>query len=115
MPPTGAADRSRPAQAGDVVGRKLEIDGGHADLHRHTALGAGNGNDVIALGEQPGERDADRRYPMRGRHLFHRFDDAKIGVDVAILETRVPRLSIVTIGDGVARGKSARQEATAKR
>src|SRR3546814_6240516 len=55
-----------------------------AVLHRRAALGAGDGDDVRPLREQPGERNLRLRYAMRVRHRADRVNDREVGREIFV-------------------------------
>src|SRR3989442_9505879 len=95
-----------PLAGGDAFGRhavdasqvgRTEINGGGRDVLLQVAppLGAGDGNDVLALREQPGERELRRRATLLYRQLLHLRDEVQVLREVRALEARVVAAPII--------------------
>src|SRR5512134_919999 len=74
-----------PAQI--VVGQR---DGKRADvlLEIAPAARAGNGHDILALSENPGERELGRLTALRGRQLLDMRHEVEVALEVLALESR---------------------------
>jgi len=67
---------------GNVLGGQPNLQGANIILKVPPPLGAGNGNDVISLGQHPGERKLCRRATLpRGKRL-HLLDEIEIPLEV---------------------------------
>ena len=90
-----AGGRREVVQPFDLLGAQLDTIGGRVLLDAGDALGAGNGGDVVALREQPGQRDLCRCRPRLGGDGLDLVDDAQVAGEVLSGEARVGLAPVV--------------------
>ena len=106
--------RREVVQPFDLLGAQLDAVRGGVLLDAGHPLGAGNRSDVVALREQPGQRDLGRRCSHLSGNGSNLVDDAQIALEVLAGEARVG-LAPVVIGELLGRTDFAREEAVAER
>src|SRR5215470_15954968 len=84
--------------AGHVVRVEPNFQRGHVLVHPALALGAGDGNDVRSLSEEPGEHELGRRAALLGREFLDAVHELDVVLEVLLLEARVVAASIA-LGD----------------
>jgi hypothetical protein len=73
----------------EVGGREVDVGGCSVLLHALGLFGAGDGNDVLALGEQPRQGELPGCHaPLSGQSL-HLGEDRLVAVSVVAVEARV--------------------------
>ena len=82
----------------DVLDAELDMVGGRVLLDAGDALGTGDRGDVVALGEQPGQRDLRRGGVDLGGDGLDLVDDGEVLLEVAWGEARVG-LAPVVVGE----------------
>ena len=93
----------------DLLGAQLDTVGGGVFLDARDPLGAGNRRDVIALREQPGQRDLCRCCTRLAGNGLDFVDDAQIALEVLAGEARV-RLAPVVASELLGRADLAGEE-----
>src|SRR5207247_2908963 len=106
--------RREVVQPFDLLGAQLDAVGGGVLLDPGNPLGAGNRSDVIALREQPGQRDLCRCCSDLLGNGSNLVDDAEIALEVLAGEARVG-LAPVVVRELLGRADLAREEAVAER
>ena len=79
----------------DLLGAQLDAVGGGVLLDAGDPLGAGDRGDVVALGEQPGQRDLRRCGAGLGGDGLDLVDDAQVALEVLAGEARVGLAPVV--------------------
>jgi hypothetical protein len=99
-----------------ILGAQLDMERSHVLLEARDAARAGDGDDVVALGEQPRERQLAGGDVEAGRNGCQPVDDARVGLAVGVHEPRhdlgARVLGVVERLGGAVR---ARQDAAAER
>jgi hypothetical protein len=109
-----AGRRREVVQPFDLRGAQLDAVGGGVLLDARNPLGARNRRDVVALREQPGQRDLGRSDSYLSGNGSNLVDDAQIALEVLAGEARV-RLAPVVVGELLGRADLAGEEAVAER
>jgi hypothetical protein len=91
-PAGGRGEIVKPLQ---LLFAQLDAVGGGVLLDAGDALGAGDGGDVVALCEQPGQRDLRRGGVELGGDGLDLVDDAEVLLEVALAEARVGLAPVV--------------------
>lgn len=108
-----AGGRGKVVQAGEVAGSELDLVGGGVLLQSGDSLGAGDGRNVVTLGEQPGQGDLCGGGVDLGGYGPDLVDDSQVAVQVAVGEAVVGAAPVV--GVKIVQGADvAGQEAAAK-
>jgi hypothetical protein len=79
----------------DLLGGQLDAVGGDVLLDPGDALGAGDGSDVVALGQQPGQGDLRRGGAGLGRDGLDLVGDSQVALEVRAGEARVGLAPVV--------------------
>src|SRR6266853_301875 len=74
--------------ARQIVGSELNVDRAKVFFQVFAALGAGDGNNVLTLGQHPGQRKLRRRAVLLARDLFDLCHQIKVLLEVISLEAR---------------------------
>jgi hypothetical protein len=98
----------------ELVGAQLDVRRGDVLLQTRAALGPGDRDDVVALGQHPCKRELRRRHALGGGELLDRGDEVEVALEVLALEARVPAAEVV-VGEVVERLDLAGQEPAAER
>ena len=98
----------------ELVGGEFDAVGGGVLLDARDAPGAGDRGDVVALGQQPRQRDLRRGGTGLGCDRLHLVDDAQVALEVLAGEARVG-LAPVVVGEVVDGADLAGEEAVAER
>ena len=109
-----AGGRGQVAEPFELVAAELDAVGGGVLLDAGDATGAGDRGDVIALGEQPGQRDLRRCGAGLGGDGLDLVDDGQVALEVLAGEAGVG-LAPVVVGDVVGGTDLAGEETVAKR
>ena len=109
-----AGGRREVVQPFDLLGAQLDAVGGGVLLDAGDPLGAGDRGDVVALREQPGQRDLRRCGARLGGDGLDLVDDAQVALEVLAGEARVG-LAPVVVGELLGRADLAGEEAVAER
>jgi hypothetical protein len=109
-----AADRKCGVERRHFAWVERDLRSGGIRFQVRSALGARNRNDIVALGEEPGQRELGRRAALRSRHLIQRRDQRKVPAKVVALEAGKRAAHIVLV-EPIEAGDAAREEAASKR
>jgi hypothetical protein len=89
--------RGQIVEALDLLRAELDAVGCRVFLDAGDSLGAGDGGDVVALGEQPGQRDLRRCGADLGSDGLDLVDDADVLLEVACGKARVGLAPVVVV------------------
>ena len=78
----GSTGRQDPINLGEILGHHPNLQGCDIILKVPAPLGTGNGNDVISLGQHPGERKLRRRATLARSNRFHFLHEIEISLEV---------------------------------
>ena len=109
-----AGRRREVVQPLDLLGAQLDAVGGGVFLDAGDPLGAGNRRDVVALREQPGQRDLCRCCTCLAGNGLDFVDDAQVALEVLAGEAWVG-LAPVVVGELLGRADVAGEEAMPER
>src|SRR5205807_1188839 len=94
-----------------VVGREADLYGAEVVVEVLDLLRAGDRDDVLPLGQHPGESKLARRAPLRGRHALDLFYQLQVLPEVLALEPG--RVAAVVVGRQVVDGLETSGQKTA--
>jgi len=109
-----AGGRRQVAEPFELIAAELDAVGGGVLLDAGDPPGAGDRGDVVALSEQPGQRDLRRCGAGFGGDGLNLVDDGQVALEVLPGEAGVG-LAPVVVGDVVGGADLAGEEAVAKR
>ena len=84
----GGAGGQRLCDPRDVLGGERNLQRPQILIEIFAPLRAGNGHDVLALREHPGQRELRRRAALLARNALDTFEQRQILVEILALETR---------------------------
>jgi hypothetical protein len=91
----GGAGGQRLADSRDFLGREGNLQRPQILVEIFSPLRAGNGHDVLALREHPGQRELRRSAPLLARESFDAIEQREVLVEILALEAR--RLPAVVV------------------
>src|SRR3954451_12640082 len=106
--------RQRVGDRAPLVTGQLHVGRRHVLLEVGAALRAGDGDDVLALVQHPGERELARGHALVGGELLEPADEVEVLLEVLALEAR-REATVVVLGEIVGGLDRAREEAAAER